>query len=90
MLRAVAAQDAEWALNVLFAAPAFDLVLLNRSSDDYSKMTKDARFAVVEAVVANPRLAMLGELRVEALRLFQRQGPYMQAAKTADVQLGQM
>ncbi len=78
LLRCLAAQDDAWGLHAIYGAGAeVELALMDRSLA-MSKHAKEWRFAVLEAVHANPHCAaVLGPQRLSLLRAFLRRGPYL-------------
>jgi hypothetical protein len=78
LLRSLAAQDNAWGLRAIYGAGAeVELALMDRNLA-MSKHAKEWRFAVLEAVHANPHsAAVLGPQRHSLLRAFLRRGPYL-------------
>lgn len=77
LLAAVAAQDARWGLEAIYAAGCdVEQALMDRSVA-MNKQAKEWRFAVLEAVFHNPhRDAVLGPQRKDLLSRFLQRGAY--------------
>eukprot|EP00516_Mucochytrium_quahogii_P001033 CAMPEP_0203752092 /NCGR_PEP_ID=MMETSP0098-20131031/6061_1 /ASSEMBLY_ACC=CAM_ASM_000208 /TAXON_ID=96639 /ORGANISM=" , Strain NY0313808BC1" /LENGTH=561 /DNA_ID=CAMNT_0050642095 /DNA_START=707 /DNA_END=2389 /DNA_ORIENTATION=- len=78
LLRCIAAQDSDWGLNAIYMSGVeVEKNLLDRSLN-MSKLAKEWRFAVLEAVYHSPhRDAVLGTQRLGILKTFLKRGPYL-------------
>ena len=75
VLRCIAGQEAEWGLQAIFSHPNSTSFLFNRALE-MSKIAKEWRFSVIEAAYQNPKKDILGDVLVQKMLRFLKQGPF--------------